>query len=123
MKAYKTLTVITIILTIALITAVSIFGIYKQKEYKVSNILPDYTLGMEFNKGITLNLEVDTSIASETIYDKNGKVVESKEGKEYKEKDGYTTVEEKVNPDEILNKENFAKSKSIILSRLNSLRS
>lgn len=121
MKSQKIITIIAIILLILIITLASFLGIYKKEEYRVSNVVPDYVLGMEFANSRVLNLKVDTGVASTTIYDSEGNVVEQEEGKEYKEEDGYTTVENKVNPDDILTTENYKKQKSILLDRLNKL--
>lgn len=119
MKAYKITTIITIILLIAIMSIASFGGIYKLKEYKVVNVVPEYSLGMEFTDSRIIDLTVDTTIESTTIYDKDGnEVAEEQEGIEYTEENGYTTVENKVNPDSVLTKENFNKAKDILKSRL-----
>lgn len=119
MKAYKITTIITIILLIAIMSIASFGGIYKLKEYKVVNVVPEYSLGMEFTDSRIIDLTVDTTIESTTIYDKDGNEVgEEQEGIEYTEENGYTTVENKVNPDSVLTKENFNKAKDILKSRL-----
>jgi len=59
LKTQKIITVITIILLVAIITAVSFVGIYKKEEYRVKNIVKDYTLGMEFTDSRVINFEVN----------------------------------------------------------------
>lgn len=55
----KTIKIITIILLIVIISGASFVGIYKKDEYRVSNIVKDYTLGMEFTDSRVINLEAD----------------------------------------------------------------
>ena len=50
MKAHKIITITTIILAIIIISIASFGGIYKLKEYKVVNVVPDYLLGMKFKQ-------------------------------------------------------------------------
>lgn len=122
MKTQKIITIITVILLVIIITVASFFGIYKKKEYKVSNVVPDYILGMEFTNSRIVNLEIDKTVESTTIYDKDGNEVTEKEnGVEYTEENGYITVENKANSDDILTNENFKKTKSILKSRLKKL--
>jgi len=125
MKAYKLITIITIILAIAVITAVSIFGIYKKEEFKMVNIMPKYKLGMEFTKSVILNLKVDDSVAEQKLYDLEGNEIdleggeiENIEDRATLEELGYTIVDVMVNPEELLTKENYEKTKSILTSRL-----
>lgn len=121
MKTQKVINIITIILLIAIITIASVFGIYKLKEYKVSQVVPEYILGMEFTDSRVINLEVDKSVET-TIYDKDGnKVTQKEEGTEYTEKNGYTTVENKANKDEALTKENYNLAKKMLKNRLKKL--
>ena len=122
MKSYKVITIISIILLIAVIVAASFFGIYRKNEYSVKDIVPDYLFGVEFSNSRVLNMEVDDSIESTTIYDKDGnEVTEQEEGVEYTEENGYTTVENKVNSEDKLTKENYEKTKEILVNRLISL--
>ena len=104
-------TIITIILLVAIITIASIFGVYKLKDYKVRSIIPEYLLGMEFAESRVIDLAVDTTVET-TIYDKDGNEITNKEdGIEYTEENGYTTVENKANSDEVLTNENYKKNK------------
>lgn len=122
MKLQKIITIISIILLIVIITLASFLGIYKKQDYKVSNVVPDYILGMEFANSRVLNFRINQAVESTTIYDSEGnEVTEKEEGVEYTEENGYKVVENKVNPDDVLNKENYKKSKSILLDRLSKL--
>ncbi len=119
MKTKKILKIITIILLIAIISIASIFGIYKLKDYRVKNVIPDYKLGMEFSKIRVINLKIDDRIETTQIYDKDGnEITEKKEGIEYTEENGYTIKENKTNPDEVLTKDNYKKVNSILKNRL-----
>ncbi len=122
MKPQKVITIITVILLVIIISSASFFGIYKKEEYKVANRVPEYILGMEFTNSRTVNFEVDRTVESTTIYDKDGnEITEKQEGIEYTEENGYTTVENKVNSDEVLTQDNFKLSKQIFRNRLNLL--
>ena len=55
----KTIRIITIILLIAIISSASFVGIYKKDEYRVSNIVKDYILGMELTESRVVDLEVN----------------------------------------------------------------
>lgn len=117
MKSNKIVTIISILLLTVVIIIASFFGIYKLKEYKVVNIVPNFLLGMEFNDRRVVNFDVDTSIETK-IYDQDGNLVEEEEGIEYTKESGYNIVEEKVNSEEVLNKENYKKSQKILEKRL-----
>ena len=67
MKTQKTITIITVILLVAIIAATSFVGIYKKEEYRVRNIVKDYTLGMEFTDSRVVSLEVDKEENSEEV--------------------------------------------------------
>lgn len=121
MRAKKVITIITVILLISIISIASFLGIYKKDEYKVVNIVPDYILGMEFTNTRLINLEVDKSVET-IIYDENGNEVTTKEeGIEYTEENGYTTVENKANSDELLTIDNYKNARTILKNRLKDL--
>lgn len=123
MKAHKIITITTIILAIIIISIASFGGIYKLKEYKVVNVVPDYLLGMEFNNSRVANFTVSDEIAETKIYDKDGnEVTEKQEGVEYTEENGYTTVETKVNSEESLTTSNYKLAKKILEKRLKDLK-
>lgn len=119
MKSYKIITIVTVILLIAIMSVASFFGIYKLKDYKVRKLVPKYILGMEFTDSRIIELKVDTSVESTKIYDKDGnEVTEQQDGIDYTEENGYTIVENKANPDDILTQENYKKVKDIIINRI-----
>lgn len=119
MKAHKIITIVTIILAVIIISVASFGGIYKLKEYKVVNIVPEYLLGMEFKNSRVANFTVSNEISETKIYDKDGnEITEKQEGVEYTEENGYKTVETKVNSDEILNSSNYKLAKKIFEKRL-----
>jgi len=119
MKKYKTLLIVTIILAIVAVSAISFFGLYMKKEFTTVNLIPDYILGMEFKGGIMLTLDVDTSVKSTNIYDKDGNLVENPDpNTDYTAADGYTTVDEMANNSDVLNEQNYDKAKNILINRL-----
>ncbi len=119
MKAHKIITIATIILAVIIISVASFGGIYKLKEYKVVNVVPDYLLGMEFKNSRIANFVVSKEVAETKIYDKDGnEVTEKQEGVEYTEENGYTTVETKINSDDVLNTSNYKLAKKIFEKRL-----
>ena len=118
MKIYKVISVITIILLIGIISIASFAGIYKLKDYKVLNVVPEYLLGMEFKNSKIVNFKVNKNVETK-IYDKDGnEVTEKQEGVEYTEENGYKTVENKINPDNLLTNNNYKLVKSILVNRL-----
>ena len=123
MKAYKIITIITIIILIGILSVSAFGGIYKLKDYKVRSVVPQYLFGKEFSDSRVVELTVDTSVKETKIYDKDGnEVTEKSDEIEYTEENGYTTIETKANPDEVLTKDNFEKSKKIILKRIKDLK-
>ena len=123
MKAHKIITIITIILAIIIISIASFEGVYKLKEYKVVNVVPDYLLSMEFKNSRVANFIISDEVSETKIYDKDGKeVTEEQEGIEYTEENGYKTVETKVNSEESLNVSNYKLSKKIIEKRLKDIK-
>lgn len=119
MKLEKKLKIILCIAIVALITAVSLMGIYTKKDVIFKNYLPDYLLVSEFDAKRVTRIVVNED-AKEIIYDKDGKVVSSiPDGANEEE---YTKKEEKINKDEDRTLENYEKVKKIMESRLNDLR-
>lgn len=121
MKTYQKITIITLILIVALIIAINFGGIYKLKEYKVINVVPKYSLGMEFKGSRILNLEIDDTVNGNTVYDSQGNVVEQQNGIDYTAENGYNVIQNKVNPDDKLTDANYKLAKQILINRLNKL--
>lgn len=67
MKAQKVITIITIILLVVIITLASFLGIYKKEEYRVSNKIPDYILGMEFTNSRIVDFKVSDENNNEVL--------------------------------------------------------
>lgn len=67
MKAQKVITIITIILLVVIITLASFLGIYKKEEYRVSNKVPDYILGMEFTNSRIVDFKVSDENGNEVL--------------------------------------------------------
>lgn len=123
MKAHKIITITTIILSIIIISIASFGGIYKLKEYKVVNVVPDYLLSMEFKNSRVANFSVSDEVEETKIYDKDGnEITEKQDGIEYTEENGYKIVETKVNTEESLNDSNYKLSKKIIEKRLKDIK-
>ena len=109
----------TIILTIIAITIIALGGIYIKDGNTFKNIVKEY----EFSKDIngTRNIVIGVNTGTKTlIKDKDGKIVTDAgelNDEQLKEK-GYIKEEKNINPQEMLNKENYQKSKEIIRKRL-----
>ena len=106
----RRLKIIFITLLIVLISIISFVGLFVQDTKFMKNLLPDYQIGMDLEgyRAVTVNV----SDESETIYyDKDGNRVEEEE------EDG-TKEEIPANPEEVLTKENYLKSKEIVQNRL-----
>lgn len=118
MKKYRKTLTVTIILVVALIIFASFFGAYIiNKDGEKVGLLPDLNLGMEFGDTRVITASVDQGTTT-IIYDKEGNIVEPEEGKEYKEEDGYTTVEQPINAASLKKLSNYKKAKEIIEKRL-----
>lgn len=111
----KKLKAITLILVIVLITILSFLGVYNVTAVYGDNLVKDYNVGMELKSKRLLRLKVDDTV-NEVFYDAEG-------NKQEKQNDEgtYTSAQESVNSEEVLNKENYKKTLSIIENRLNSM--
>lgn len=113
MKKQSTLKTIAVIILIMMISLISFVGIYVKKLNKMENIVPDYKLSMDFAEKRITNLHIDTS--SDTIYyDADGNEVEE-------EAEGGSSKQVPVNQSEVLNSENYRKSKEIMKARMEAL--
>ena len=118
----KKIKILTIILGIVLITMVAFFGVYVQKQNRMEDKVKDYSYAMDLKGGRNVRLTVDDT-TNTVIKDADGNEVtdaDSLTDEELAEK-GYTKEETKVNSDDVLNEENYLKSKEIIEKRLNKL--
>ena len=118
----KKIKILTIILGIVLITMVAFFGVYVQKQNRMENKVKDYSYAMDLKGGRNIRLTVDDTVDT-VIKDADGNEVtdaDSLTDEELAEK-GYTKEETKANSEEVLNEENYLKSKEIVEKRLNEL--
>ena len=118
----RKLKLLTIILGIVLVTMVAFFGVYVQVQNRMEDKVKDYSYAMDLKGARNIRLTVDDS-SNTVIKDSEGNEVSDAENladEELAEK-GYTKEETKKNSDEVLNEENYKKSKSIIEKRLQEL--
>lgn len=118
----KKLKLLTIILGIILITMVAFFGVYAQVQNRMEDKVKDYSYAMDLKGARNIRLTVDDTTET-VIKDAEGKEVSDAENltdEELTEK-GYVKEEVKKNSDEVLNEENYKKSKTIIEKRLQKL--
>lgn len=120
----KGILIVGIILIVAVIIAISLFGInIKDKEGLKRDIIPGYKMGMEFTKARKIIATVNDGISSQRIFDKDGnEVTEKQEGVEYTEENGYRIEETKVNPDDTRTLENYKKSKEVLQNKIKNLK-
>lgn len=119
----KKVKILTITLAIALISMVAFAGVYVTKQNRIEDKVKSYTYAMDLKGARTITLKVDTSKKT-TIKDSEGKEVENSSNltdEEISEK-GYTKEETDYNPSDVLNMENYKKSKEIIEKRLKELK-
>ena len=119
----KKLKLLTILLTVVLVAMVAFFGVYVLKQNRMENRVKDYSYMMDLKGGRNIILSVDSS--NKTIFkDSEGKEVEDADNltdEEIKEK-GYIKEETPYNSEEVLNIENYNKSKNVIEKRLKELK-
>ena len=118
----KKIKLLTIILGIVLVTMVAFFGVYVSVQNRMEDKVKDYSYAMDLKGGRNIRLTVDTSTDTK-IKDANGNEVTDADGlsdEELAEK-GYTKEETAVNSQDVLNEDNYKKSKEIIEKRLKSL--
>lgn len=117
MKTNKILKVMCTAIIIMLLVFISFIGIYVSKNGRMENIVKDFTLGMDLGGGRQIILSPIDDI--ETVYlTEEGKQLVSTDNIEEEELEKYTKKEVSVNPEEILNTDNFKKAKDIFKNRL-----
>lgn len=119
----KKVKILTITLAIALISMVAFAGVYVTKQNRMENKVKSYTYAMDLKGARTITLKVDTSKKT-TIKDSEGKEVENSSNLTDEEisKKGYTKEETDYNSQDVLNVENYKKSKEVIEKRLKELK-
>lgn len=117
MKTYKIIKIITLILFVTIIIFASFFGVYKKEDLRTVNIIKSYKLGMQFTNKLQFK-GAPKQGEKEIVYDKDGNRVESDGETDYSQENGYTVKTEKINSDDILNKNNYKLTKKILKNRL-----
>lgn len=115
----KKVKMLTIALLVILVTVIAVCGIYIPHQNRMENEIKDYSYGMDLKGARNVTLVADTSTTT-IIKDKDGNEVKDAENltdEELTEK-GYIKEETKNNNDNVLNEENYKKSKQIIEERL-----
>lgn len=141
-KIFKTIAIVFIIITLALISFVGVFR--DNLNFKV-NIIPEFSYGMEFGGTREFKFTLDTASEEKNVYlddngnykgtvieknetgessgislnattDDNGDVVAEEEAEKVPYKTEKRTI--KANEDSVLNQESYEKSKKIIQARL-----
>lgn len=118
----KKIKILTIVLAIILVTMVAFFGVYVPLQNRMENKVKEYSYTMDLKGARNIRLKVDKSKKT-IIKDSEGNKVENSEDlsdEEIAEK-GYLKEETPYNSQEILNEENYQKSKDIIEKRLKQL--
>ena len=115
----KKVKIITMIVLIILIAMVSFFGVYTQVQNRMENQVKEYALDMDLEGARYIRLSVNKE-SKDVIKDANGNEVETDEemtDEQLAEK-GYTKESVPNNSEDVLNIENYEKSKEIIAKRL-----
>ena len=107
-------------LLVALLIIVGFFGVYTKKLNRLTNVIPDYNLGMDIKGNREFNLVIDNSEEEKTVYVDNEGNIAGEVIDEEKQVDGYTIEPKKikVNNEENLTAENYEKTKEIIEERI-----
>lgn len=116
MKKNSKLKILLIVLLIILLSMIGFFGIYVKDQNRMSNIIPEYKLGMDLTGYRLLQLDVSKE-KNEVIKDKDGNVVEDASEEDIKN-NGYIKEEVSVNKEEVLNSETYKEAKKILEERL-----
>lgn len=114
----RKLKIALIILVMVLVIVVGFGGIYVKKMVSYNNILPDYNLGAKLTGSRVTILKVGDHV-HEVIYDSEGNEVE--EIPEGADESQYRKEQVPENSEESKTKDNYKKSKEIMLGRLKTL--
>lgn len=117
MKQNKKLGLTLIILVIILLSLISFGGVFVQNKNLMENKLPEYLLAGDLKGYRRIELKVNDEVSKTIKYDEQGQVISDEDT----ETAVARTEEIKVNPDEILTKENFKTSKNVIEKRLKAM--
>ena len=129
-KLSKKLMAILLILIAIAIIIIAFVGIYVQQLNKLKNIVPDATYSSEIDGAIEYRLSVDNTEEETEVYvddegNIRGEVADgiSTSGEEWENNTGFTIESQVIrqNSDDVLNAENYEKTKEIIETRLDSM--
>ena len=121
-KTGNKIAIISCILAAILLSMIAIFGIYLKDGNRMVNKLKEISYGMDITGARTIVLTPSTE-TNTIVKDAEGKEVEDGSSLTDDEitQNGYTKEEVPVNNSEVLNKENYIKSKEIIQARFSDL--
>lgn len=119
MKKSKLLKGLTVLAIIA-ICLISFCGIYVKKQGRMTNVMPEYSLGMNLSGARVAKFKVSDD-TEEIIYDAEGNVVTDGTNEDGTLKEGYTKENKPVNSEELLNEKNYEMAKKIMQNRLDNM--
>lgn len=119
MKKSKLGKVLTIFVIIA-ICLISFLGIFVKKQGQMTNLLPEYRLGMNLT-GARVAKFIVSDDTQEIIYDTEGKVTTDGTKEDGSLKEGYTKETKAINSEDVLKEYNYKKVKKIMENRLNNM--
>lgn len=115
-KLLKGLTVLVIIA----ICLISFCGIYVKKQGRMTNVMPEYKLGMNLSGARVAKFKISDK-TEEIIYDAEGNVTTEGTNEDGTLKEGYTKQSKPVNSEELLNEKNYEIAKRIMQNRLDNM--
>lgn len=119
MKESKLLKGLTVLVIIA-ICLISFCGIYVKKQGRMTNVMPEYSLGMNLSGARVAKFKISND-TEEIIYDAEGNVVADGTNEDGTLKEGYTKENKPVNSEELLNEKNYEMAKKIMQNRLDNM--
>lgn len=119
MKKSKLLKGLTVLVIIA-ICLISLCGIYVKKQGRMTNVMPEYNLGMNLSGARVAKLKISDD-TEEIIYDAEGNVTADGTNEDGTLKEGYTKESKPVNSEELLNENNYEMAKKIMQNRLDNM--
>lgn len=119
MKKSKILKGLTVLVIIA-ICLISFCGIYVRKQGRMTNVMPEYRLGMNLSGARVAKFKISDK-TEEIIYDAEGNVTTDGTNEDGTLKEGYTKESKPVNSEELLNEKNYEIAKRIMQNRIDNM--
>ena len=121
-KSGNLIVIISCVLAVILLSMIAIFGIYTKDGNRMVNKLKEISYGMDLKGARVVVLSPSTETTT-VVKDAEGNEVEDGDSLTDEEitQNGYTKEEIAVNSEDVLNKENYIKTKEIIQDRFNDL--